>query len=143
MKTKTGDRLLLWWNIAIVALAVFALYIMAFWDHADALLSSQGVGNLKYFTVLSNVFEGIMSLILAVRLLRVRRSRAEGVPHALYLLKLLAAVTVTVTFMVVAVLLLTMTHRSICLVDMSLVTIRMKQVVVSILATIHKMVLQS
>lgn len=103
MKTKTGDRLLLWWNIAIVALVVFALCIMAFWDHADALLSSQGVGNLKYFTVLSNVFEGIMSLVLAVRLLRVRRGRAGGVPHALYLLKLLAAVTVTVTFMVVAV----------------------------------------
>lgn len=103
MKTKTDERRLLWWNVAIAAMTVIAWCIMAFWDHADALLEARGVDNLKFFTVLSNVFEGIVSLALAVRLLRVRRGRAEGIPHALYLLKLLAAVTVTVTFAVVAV----------------------------------------
>lgn len=103
MKTKTDERLLLGWNVAIVALTALAWCIMAFWEHGDALLTARGVGNLKFFTVLSNVFEGIVSLALALRLLRVRRGRAEGIPHALYLLKFLAAVTVTVTFLVVAV----------------------------------------
>ena len=99
MKDRT--RFLTIYNFVLFAVAVFAWAVMAFFEEAG-MLSDLGLRNLKYFTVLSNVFEGIVSLVLAVCLVRVRRGSSARVPHAVFLLKFLAAVTVAVTFLVVA-----------------------------------------
>ena len=104
MTKRTIPRvgLVLGWNLAIVGMTLIGLVIMLFFDSGEGLLTATGAENLKFFTVLSNLFEGLVSLILAVRLCRIRRGVAEGIPHMLYLLKLMACVTVTVTFLVVA-----------------------------------------
>lgn len=100
MKDKT--RLLIICNIVLFAAVLFAWTVMAFFGE-KGMLSDLGLRNMKYFTVLSNVFEGIASLVLAVCLVRMRNGRAACVPHGVFLLKYLAAVTVAVTFLVVAV----------------------------------------
>ena len=98
---ETRKTLLLISNIVIVLLTVLGVCITQFVT-SDGLLAAEGLHNLKYFTVLSNILEGAASLILAVRLLRVRRGRAQGIPHGLYILKLVSASAVAVTFFVVA-----------------------------------------
>ena len=66
MKTKTNERLALFWNIAIVLLTIWGCIVMARFDHGKGLLTARGWENLKFFTVLSNVFEGLVSLALAI-----------------------------------------------------------------------------
>ena len=88
-------------NILIVLLTVLGVCITQL-VRSDGLLIAEGLHNLKYFTVLSNILEGIASLVLAVRLIRLRRGRADGIPHWMYVLKLVSASAVAVTFFVVA-----------------------------------------
>ena len=104
MRQKIIPRggLLLGWNLAIVVMTAIGCVVMLFFGSEDGILVAHGAENLKFFTVLSNLFEGLVSLILALRLWRIRRGRAAGIPHGLFLLKLIACVTVTVTFLVVA-----------------------------------------
>ena len=98
---KDRNRFLIAYNIVLFAAVVLAWTVMVFFEH-EGMLSDLGLRNMKYFTVLSNVLEGIVSLALAACLVRVRRGRAARVPHGVFLLKFLAAVTVAVTFLVVA-----------------------------------------
>ena len=49
-------------NILIIAWAVIGTILMLFFRDGDALLASSGVENLKYFTVLSNEFCGIVAV---------------------------------------------------------------------------------
>ena len=99
MKDRT--RILIVYNLVLFAAVLLAWAVMVFFER-EGMLSDLGLRNMKYFTVLSNVFEGIASLALAVCLVRVRRGRSARVPHGVFLLKFLAAVTVAVTFLVVA-----------------------------------------
>ena len=81
-------------NILIILEAVVGTVLMLFFRDGDALLASSGVENLKYFTVLSNEFCGLVAvwtLILAVR--------RKAPPM---LLKLMAAAAVGLTFLIVA-----------------------------------------
>ncbi len=81
-------------NILIIIEAVVGTVLMLFFRDGDALLASSGVENLKYFTVLSNEFCGLVAvwtLILAVR--------RKAPPM---LLKLTAAAAVGLTFLTVA-----------------------------------------
>jgi len=89
-------------NVVIVVLVAAAWVIMSFFG-AEGTLASRGFGNLKYFTVLSNILAGAASAALLVCLARVRRGAAERVPHSVYLLKFVAAAAVSVTFLVVSV----------------------------------------
>jgi len=98
---KDRSRFLIVYNAVVFAAVLVAWTDMAFFSQ-EGMLSDLGLRNMKYFTVLSNVFEAIVSLALAVCLARVRRGRAARVPHGVFLLKFLAAVTVAVTFLVVA-----------------------------------------
>ncbi len=58
------------------------------------LLSRKGLESLKYYTTLSNIFAGLVSIVMLIALL------FGGVPGWLGFLKLASAVTVTVTFLV-------------------------------------------
>lgn len=81
-------------NILIIIEAAVGTVLMLFFRDGDALLASSGVENLKYFTVLSNEFCGIVAvwaLILAVR--------RKAPPM---LMKLMAAAAVGLTFLTVA-----------------------------------------
>ena len=81
-------------NILIILEAVVGTVLMLFFRDGDALLASSGVENLKYFTVLSNEFCGIVAvwtLILA--------ARRKAPPM---LMKLMAAAAVGLTFLIVA-----------------------------------------
>ncbi len=66
-----------------------------------AMLSSIGLKSLRYFTVLSNLLEGLASLLLTIDLARVLRGKKERVSHGLFLLGHVGAVAVSITFWVV------------------------------------------
>lgn len=95
MKTDTRIRGALICNICIVLMVLIAWGVMLF-ANEEGVLSTLGFANLRYFTVLSNVFEGVASLLLVISL------RRGGVSHGVFAAKYLAAVTVAVTFFVVA-----------------------------------------
>ena len=64
----------------------------------DGRLTAAGFVNLKYFTVLSNLFDAFVSFACAVSLIREWRG---GISRRLFLLKFVSTVAVTLTFMVV------------------------------------------
>lgn len=81
-------------NILIIIEAVIGTVLMLFFRDGDALLASSGVENLKYFTVLSNEFCGLVAVWALIR--TVRRKAPP------MLLKLTAAAAVGLTFLTVA-----------------------------------------
>ena len=111
-------------NIFIVIFTLVGVYIMLDHNSNDgSLLSSSGWENLKYFTVLSNIFCGIVAIIFLVQALLVgrgkmiaekkkeadgptvvlhRKDQKVGYPLGIMILKLTAAAAVAVTFLVVA-----------------------------------------
>ena len=111
-------------NIFIVIFTLVGVYIMLDHNSNDgSLLSSSGWENLKYFTVLSNIFCGIVAVIFLVQALLVgrgkmiaekkkeadgptvvlhRKDQKVGYPLGIMILKLTAAAAVAVTFLVVA-----------------------------------------
>ena len=92
--TSTRAKVAAILNILIIIEAAVGTVLMLFFRDGDALLASSGVENLKYFTVLSNEFCGIVAvwtLILAVR--------RKAPPM---LMKLMAAAAVGLTFLIVA-----------------------------------------
>lgn len=82
-----------------VAIAVMVLYawLSMFFIVQDGVLANAGFRSLKFFTVLSNLFEAAVSLILAVSLLKGKDS------SRLSLFNLIAACAVTLTLTVVVV----------------------------------------
>lgn len=81
-------------NILIIIEAAVGTVLMLFFRDGDALLASSGAENLKYFTVLSNEFCGIVAVWALIR--AVRRKAPP------MLLKLMAAAAVGLTFLIVA-----------------------------------------
>ena len=92
---KTYNRvLLILLNIIIVVLVIIGTIIMLMNNNTDAGLTSAGLENLKYFTVLSNEFCGIVAVIWLV-FCYLRKSFP-------ILLKLMAAAAVGLTFLIIA-----------------------------------------
>ncbi len=84
-------------NIAIAALSVYAwLCLMFGWGKSGGLLADRGIMCLRYFTVLSNLFSGIVSLVCAVTYL----FSGSMLPAWLLTLKLISATCVMLTFLV-------------------------------------------
>ena len=81
-------------NILIIAWAVIGTILMLFFRDGDALLASSGVENLKYFTVLSNEFCGIVAVWSLIQTIRHKDCPV--------LLKLVAAAAVGLTFLTIA-----------------------------------------
>ncbi len=92
MKRKTLRILI---NIAIAVMVIAAWLSMFF--RAGGLLASLGVKSLRYFTVLSNLLEAAVSIVLVVALLRGKDSERVS------LLKLIGASAVSLTFLVVMI----------------------------------------
>lgn len=81
-------------NILIIIEAAIGTVLMLFFRDGDALLASSGVENLKYFTVLSNEFCGLVAVWALFRAVR------RKAPPMLW--KLTAAAAVGLTFLIVA-----------------------------------------
>ena len=88
-------------NIFVAVMTAVAFVMMTFgWGSENSLFSLSGVQNLKFFTVLSNLFSGVVSAVFAAMLI----GRRGVAPYALYVLKLAATVAVAVTFFTVVIL---------------------------------------
>ena len=97
-------------NLLIVLLTIFAIWAMLadFRFMSDpskpAVLSSANAKAFKYFTVDSNVFAGIISLVMIIVQLLIDKGkgRLKKIPKLLHLLKLAATTGVTLTMLVTA-----------------------------------------
>ena len=67
----------------------------------EVVLESTKLGVFKYFTVQSNVFAGIMSLIFLFKELDVMKGKIKRIDKKYYILKFMSAVAVGLTFFVV------------------------------------------
>ena len=85
-------------NLAIFGLMVFG-YSLSILFPQEKRLPSKGLLNLRYFTTLSNIFAGVVALIVFIYL--IRNKEKTGLPPALSRLKLMSASAVMVTFLVV------------------------------------------
>ena len=101
-------------NLVIFGLMILGWCIMAFRYTGDS-LTAAGIASMKFFTVLSNVFRGIVSLVMAVFLLRTAKTpmiegngqnrlsgRSESASNApLQYLHFMSTCSVGLTFLVV------------------------------------------
>ena len=87
-------------NLLVAAVVFWAWGRVVFARNEQGMLSSRGLASLKYFTVLSNLFAAVASLIYAVCQIRALAGGA-GVPQWCLLLKYAATVSVGLTFAVV------------------------------------------
>ncbi len=65
---------------------------------AGAILEVSNLGMFKFFTVDSNVFLGIVSLIFLIYEILVIKKIKKGIPEVVYVLKLMATAGITLTF---------------------------------------------
>lgn len=99
-------RLSFFFNIVIVVFVIIATVIMCtgveFMKNKYApVLTASKISMFKYFTVDSNIFMGIASLIFMIYEDKLLRKKIESIPKGVYLLKLVATSAVSVTFFVV------------------------------------------
>ena len=91
-------------NIIIVIMVIGAS-IMMFTGFrfmpGKIILESNKLGMFKFFTVDSNLFMGIISLIFAIFEIRLLKGNIDEIPRYMYILKLMATTSVTLTFIVV------------------------------------------
>lgn len=80
-----------------IAVAVPAAWLRMVYGSGNGTLSSTGVNSLKYFTVLSNLLEGLSALVFLAALPCKRR------PRPVEMLKYLGAVSVSLTFVIVMI----------------------------------------
>lgn len=92
-------------NFIIFALAVIGS-IMTFFDirFIDVKVWEHGIKELKFFTVQSNIFAGIISLVFAIYLILEHKTN-KPVPKPVHILKFMVTVDLVITFLVVALLL--------------------------------------
>lgn len=89
----------------IIFLMVMIASIMMFTGFrfmpGEIILESNKLGMFKFFTVDSNLFMGIISLIFAIFEMRLLKGKIDEFPRYMYILKLMATTSVTLTFLVV------------------------------------------
>ena len=104
MKSLTRkDKLSFACNLIVAALTALGFCIMLFGWAGKGMFQSTGLTGLRFFTVLSNLFSGIVSLAYAIALVATV-GRGKGFPRALAVLKLAATTSVALTFFTVVVL---------------------------------------
>lgn len=101
---KLNIKISLIFNIIIAIFTIIASIFMftgfRFMDE-EALLESTKLGMFKFFTVDSNIFMGIISIIFAVKEISLLRGKITYIPKTYYVLKLMATSAVALTFLVV------------------------------------------
>ena len=107
MQDKYSERKKL--IICIICNILIVLMVIGAWAYMmirrGGMLSSTGLSSLKYFTTLSNLFDGIISAVITVRLLTQLRRKEIRISRVLFLFKYAAVSAVGVTFVVVLVML--------------------------------------
>ena len=92
-------------NILIVLMTIAACIIMftgfKFMHAYPTILQSTRIGMLRFFTVQSNLFAGIVSLILAIKEIQILRGKTSEISKRMYVLKLMSSTAVGLTFFVV------------------------------------------
>ena len=92
-------------NAIIVFLTLLSSIIMItgfkFMHGKDIVLNTTKLGVLKFFTVQSNIFMGIMSLIFLFYEIAIIKNKKTEIPLKLYILKLMSTAAVGLTFFVV------------------------------------------
>ena len=88
-------------NILIIVLTVIGLVIMLTNTDSGTGLTADGVENLKFFTVISNVFCGIVAVIQFIHDVKGRDGQG-GYKSWLRCMKLMAATAVGLTFVIIA-----------------------------------------
>ena len=92
-------------NIVIVIFTILASIMMftdfKFMNGIEPILEVTKLGMFKFFTVDSNLLVGIASLILAIYEKRLLNNRITSIPIKYYILKFIATVSVSLTFLVV------------------------------------------
>ena len=87
-------------NILITLLTIFASIIMftgiKITHGAEPLLETSKIGMFKFFTVDSNIFMGLISLLFAIK-----EIKNEEITKNMYRLKLMSTTAVTLTFIIV------------------------------------------
>ena len=90
-------------NIFIVLFTIIASLMMflgiRFTD--DIILETSNIEMFKFFTVDSNIFMGIVSLIFLYYENKILKNKSNNIPKKIYLLKLMGTVSVMLTFLVV------------------------------------------
>lgn len=89
-------------KLLIFALVCLGTVMMVSGFGEGASLTAKGLKALRYFTVQSNLFAGLVALLYALALARILRGRAAGVPGWLQTLMLVATAAVMLTFLVVS-----------------------------------------
>ena len=85
----------------IITVFVFIGAWLTFFVHDDSsMLITDGIENLKYYTVLSNILAGIVAFISVIQHVQ-RKSKKQSVRHFLAYARLVTATAVTVTFLTI------------------------------------------
>ena len=91
-------------NIIITVFTVFAITIMFTgfkFMQGEYVLESTKIGMFKFFTVDSNIFMGVVSLIFAIKEIELLKGKIKEIPISLYIIKLTVTVGVALTFLTV------------------------------------------
>ena len=99
-KTRVG--LVLAVNLLIFGLVVYAWFVMMF-RMGDGTLSGTGLSSLRYYTVLSNLLEGLAALITVVFTVLILAGKASELPRWVTLLCYAGTTSVSLTFVTVMV----------------------------------------
>ena len=91
-------------NLVIVIFTLFASIMMftglKFMD-GDLILETTKLGMFKFFTVDSNIFMGIISLIFCINEILILKGKKDNISNLLYIFKYMATCSVTLTFFIV------------------------------------------
>ena len=98
MKANTKNTIALLINISIVVITGFAM-ARFFVSSGDGNMQVRGAASLKYFTNLSNWFMAFVAFVSVIFNIHNIRYGSNAIPKPLYLVKYMAAVSVTVTFL--------------------------------------------
>ena len=92
-------------NIIVVLHTLIASIIMftgfKFMYGYEPILETTKIGMLKFFTVQSNLLMGIVSLLFAIKEVKLLKEKIDDIPLKMYIFKLMAATAVGLTFSVV------------------------------------------
>ncbi|MBR3134159.1 MAG: hypothetical protein IKG56_01695 [Clostridia bacterium] len=98
-------RISLVFNLLILFLTIVASIIMftgfKFMNGPETTLESTKLGMLRFFTVESNMFMGISSLIFSITELQLLNKKINEIPIQAYIIKLMSTASVALTFLVV------------------------------------------
>lgn len=100
MNNKVKNIVSLFLDFIVFLLSVIGFLLMFFLGK-DSGLSSHGFSSLRYFTVLSNLFMGLISFLMFISMLIAMKKRRE-MSEKWLVLSHVATVSVTITFLVVA-----------------------------------------